>query len=61
MVVLLLLLGLAVVLLDVLGDQKAGGGELLDVRNVVVLGNVDAEHCAHYKREAASDYPHCSP
>lgn len=39
-VVIVLLLGFPVLLFDLLGHEEGGVGKLLDVRNVVVLGDV---------------------
>ena len=52
------LFGLAIGFLDVFGHQHAGAGKLLDVGDVVVLGDVDAESSGHHEREGASDYTH---
>ena len=41
-----------------LRDDKASVGELLDIRNGVVLGHVDSEHCASYEGEATPDQTH---
>lgn len=51
-------LGLAVLLFDLLGLELGGVGELLDVRNVVVLSYVNPAHRPYYEREAASYDPH---
>lgn len=53
------LLGLAVSLFDAPADQENHLGELADVRNVVILSDVDSGHRAGEKREGASDEPHC--
>ncbi|PON56267.1 hypothetical protein PanWU01x14_182790 [Parasponia andersonii] len=57
-VVIVPLLGLAVLLLDVLGHEESSVGELLDVGNVVVLGDVDSATRPRYEREATLYYPH---
>ena len=41
-----------------LRDDKASVGELLDIRNGVVLGHVYSEHCASYEGEATPDKTH---
>lgn len=52
------LLGLAIVLLDVLGDDETGVGELPDVGYVVILSQVNAESNTRQQGEAALDYSH---
>lgn len=51
-------LGLAVLLLHLLGLEEGGVGELLNIRNVVVLSYVNPAHRSYYEREAASYDPH---
>ncbi|PON87888.1 hypothetical protein TorRG33x02_162670, partial [Trema orientale] len=60
-VVIVPLLGLAVLLLEVLGHEESSVGELLDVGNVVVLGDVDSATRPRYEREATLYYPHPNP
>jgi hypothetical protein len=61
LVIVALLLGLAVLLFYVLGHEEGGVGELLDVRNVVVLSCVYSTHRPHDEREGASYDPHSPP
>lgn len=51
--VLPLVAGLAIGLLDLLGLDEVGAGQVLDVGHVVVLGDVDAGHGPQEEREAA--------
>lgn len=52
------LLGLAIVLLDVLGDDETGVGELPDVGNVVILSQVNSESSAQQEGDGALHYSH---
>uniref|UniRef100_A0A1J3CUH7 Uncharacterized protein n=1 Tax=Noccaea caerulescens TaxID=107243 RepID=A0A1J3CUH7_NOCCA len=50
--------GLAIILLDVLGDDETGISELPNIGNVVVLGQVNAESRTYHEGEAALYYSH---
>ena len=52
------LLGFAIVLLDVLGDDETGVCELPDVGYVVILSQVHAESNTRQQGEAALYYSH---
>lgn len=52
------LLGFAIVLLDVFGDDETGVGELPDVGYVVILSQVNAESNTRQQGEAALYYSH---
>lgn len=52
------LLGFAIVLLDVFGDDETGVGELPDVGYVVILSQVNAESNTRQQGEAALHYSH---
>lgn len=49
---------LAVIFFNVLGDQEASVEQLLDIGDVVILGYINSEGCAHHERKAALNQSH---
>lgn len=60
-VVVVPLLGLPVLFFDLLGPEEGGVCKFFDVRNVVVLGDVNPKHRTCYEREVTPYDSHPNP